>query len=173
VLKKTVTYENPFTNEQVTEDLYFNLTKAELADMSMRTPDGDLKAHLERIAQAQNGQEIMDAMKWIIFTAYGKRKDNSFIKNDQIREEFESSEAYSALFMEMVMDADNAIEFVRGIIPKDMLEDANQEQLPVDAPNLAEAPTPEKPRRVNAVEARVIPHDQLRAGLADGSIILV
>ena len=44
----------------------------------------------------------------------GKR----FIKNEQLREEFSQTEAYSDLFMELASDADAASAFVNGIIPK-------------------------------------------------------
>jgi hypothetical protein len=58
--------------------------------------------------------------------AYGKRSEDGkrFVKNANVREEFESSEAYSALFMELVTDTDSAIEFINGIIPQGMAEEA-------------------------------------------------
>jgi hypothetical protein len=182
LLKKTVTYEDPFTNVEVTEDLYFNLTKAELVAMEVSIPgDTSLKDHLEAIAQAQNGQQIMDAMEWIIFRAYGKRTDNGkFVKNDQLREEFRSSEAYSELFMSLVTDADAAVEFVSGIIPKGLVDEA-QEQLPVDTPNLQPVPQEHyadgvdirpEPVRLSRQQALDMDREQLRSGLADGRYIL-
>ena len=170
MLKKTVTYEDPFNpGKEISEDLYFNLTKAELVEMEMRVGGDGLKAHLENIAAAQNGQQIMDEMKGIILKAYGKRTENGkFIKNDQLREEFESSEAYSTLFMEMVTEADAAVEFVNGIMPKG-LADENQAQLPVDAPNLTAVPEPKTLTRVEAME---MDGAELRSGLAEGRYIL-
>lgn len=173
MLKKTVTYEDPFSNAEVTEDLYFNLTNAELVAMEVSIPgDTSLKEHLEAIGKAENGQQIMDAMEWIIFRAYGKRTDGGkFIKNDQLREEFRSSEAYSTMFMEMVTDADKALEFVSGILPKN-LGNENQEELPVDRPNLTSAPEPIKPRVITREEVLDMDNSVLQAGLADGSLIL-
>lgn len=174
MLKKTVTYEDPFTNVEVTENLYFNLTKAELVSMEVSIPgDTSLKEHLEAIAEAENGQQIMDAMEWIIFRAYGKRTDDGkFIKNDRLREEFKSSEAYSTMFMEMVTDADKAIEFVSGILPKDFGGDENQEELPVDRPNLTAAPEPIKPRILNRLDMMEMDNAELQSGLASGRYIL-
>lgn len=173
MLKKTVTYEDPFNNVEVTEDLYFNLTNAELVAMEVSIPgDTSLKEHLEAIAKAENGQQIMDAMEWIIFRAYGKRTDGGkFIKNDQLREEFKSSEAYSTMFMEMVTDADKALEFVSGILPKN-LGNENQEELPVDRPNLTAAPEPIKPRVLYRKDMIEMDTAELQAGLADGRYIL-
>jgi len=179
LLKKAVTYEDPFTGEQVTEDLYFNITKAELVEMEVAT-EGGLKEHLEKVAQAQNGQEIMDEMKGIILKAYGKRVGSNFIKNEQLREEFVSSEAYSELFMSLVTDADAAIEFVGGILPKGLVDEA-QEQLAVDKPNLT-AVQPERyadgvdirpePRTLTRQEAIEMNGEELRSGLAEGRYIL-
>ena len=45
-------------------------------------------------------------------------------KNAQLREEFEATEAYSELFMELVLNTDAAIEFINGIIPAGMAEEA-------------------------------------------------
>ena len=41
----------------------------------------------------------------------------------QLRDEFESTEAYSALFMDLVLDTDSAIEFINGVIPSGMAEE--------------------------------------------------
>lgn len=169
MLKKTVTYEDPFTGEEVTEDLYFNLTKAEIIEMEVGVAGG-LKEHLEGIARSENGQQIMDEMKGIIMKAYGKRSPNGkFIKNDQIREEFESSEAYSTLFVEMVTDADVAVEFVAGIMPKG-LEELGQDQLPVvDRPNLTSVP---EPRVLTRADLVAMNNEDLQSGLAEGRYVL-
>lgn len=172
MLKKTVTYEDPFNpGVEVTEDLYFNLTKAELVEMEMHT--GGLKEHLERIVESKNGQQIMDEMKGIILSAYGRRSGTAFVKNKLIREEFESSEAYSTMFMEMVTDADAAIEFVKGIMPKDMRADIDQEELPdqqIDRPNLTVAGA--DPRTLSRAEMYDMDANELRSGLAEGRYIL-
>ena len=174
MLKKTVTYEDPFNpGVEISEDLYFNLTKAELVEMEVRVGGDGLKAHLERIAAAQNGQEIMDEMKSIILKSYGRREGSAFIKNERLREEFESSEAYSTFFMEMVTDADKAVEFVRGIMPKDMIDEAQMELVP-DRPNLTPVPETAKsePKALTHAEAVAMDSEELRSGLAEGRYIL-
>ena len=40
-----------------------------------------------------------------------------FIKNDEVREAFSQTEAYSDIFMELATNADAAAAFVNGIIP--------------------------------------------------------
>jgi len=132
VLKKTITYED-FNGETVSEDFFFHLSKAELVELEM-SHEGGLSASLQRIVDAEDGKGIIKEFKNIILTAYGKRSDDGkrFIKNQTLREEFESTEAYSTLFMELVTDTDAAIEFVNGVIPAGMAEEAAK----VAAPDL-------------------------------------
>jgi hypothetical protein len=124
VLKKTITYED-FNGETVSEDFFFHLSKAELVELEL-SHKGGLSASLQRIVNAEDGKGIVAEFKNIILSAYGKRSDDGrrFVKNAALREEFESTEAYSALFMELVMDTDAAVEFINGIIPAGMSEEA-------------------------------------------------
>jgi hypothetical protein len=126
VLKKTITYED-FNGETVSEDFFFHLSKAELVELEL-SHEGGLSESLKRIVDAEDGKGIIQEFKNIILTAYGKRSDDGrrFIKNQAMREEFESTEAYSALFIELVTNTDAAIEFVNGVIPAGMAEEANK-----------------------------------------------
>lgn len=134
MLKKTITYEN-FNGETVSEDFFFHLSKAELVELEMSHKDG-LSATLERIVAAENNQEIIKEFKNIILTAYGKRSEDGrrFIKNQELRDEFVSTEAYSALFMELVTDTDAAVEFVNGIVPKEMVQETAEITKPSSPP---------------------------------------
>ena len=124
MLKKTITYED-FNGETVSEDFFFHLSKAELVELEL-SHKGGLSEALQRIVAAEDGKGIVQEFKNIILSAYGKRSDDGkrFVKNQQVREEFESTEAYSALFIELVTDTDAAIEFINGIIPSGMAEEA-------------------------------------------------
>jgi hypothetical protein len=124
VLKKTITYED-FNGDEVSEDFFFHLSKAELVELEL-SHEGGLSASLQRIVDAEDGKAIIAEFKNIILGSYGKRSIDGkrFIKNQQFREEFESSEAYSTLFMELVTDTDAAIEFINGVIPAGMAEEA-------------------------------------------------
>jgi hypothetical protein len=55
------------------------------------------------------------------------------MKNDQIRDSFTYTEAYSELFIEFLEHADLAAEFFKGIIPKEAAAalDATITQMPV------------------------------------------
>lgn len=124
MLKKTITYED-FNGEKVSEDFFFHLSKAELVELELSHKDG-LSESLQRIVAAEDGKGIVKEFKNIILTSYGHRSEDGrrFVKNKELREEFESTEAYSTLFMELVTDADAAVEFINGIIPAGMAEEA-------------------------------------------------
>lgn len=117
MLKKTITYTDYDGNTR-TEDFYFNLSKAEIAEMQM-SASGGLDRVINQIIAEQDGKRIIELFKDLILRSYGKKSDNGkrFIKSQELRDEFAQTEAYSDLFMELATNADAASEFVNGIIP--------------------------------------------------------
>lgn len=152
MLKKTITYED-FNGETVSEDFFFHLSKAELVELEMSHKDG-LSEALQRIVAAENNKEIIAEFKNIILTAYGKRSEDGkrFIKNQELRDEFVSTEAYSVLFMELVTDTDAAIEFTNGIIPAGMAEEAAQVAQTDEKPAITAVPEPKIISRKDIIE---------------------
>ena len=120
MLKKTIKYTDYNGNER-TEDFYFNLTKAEIMEMEMSTTGG-LAEMIQRIVAAQDAPSIIKVFKDLVLKAYGVKSADGkrFMKNDELRAEFEQTEAYSILFMELATDADAAADFVNRIVPPDM-----------------------------------------------------
>jgi hypothetical protein len=118
MLVKKVTYTD-YKGVKREEELYFNLSKAEVAEMEL-SHDGGLSEHIKKIVSAQSGKDIITLFKDLIIKSYGVISDDGkrFIKNDKLREEFVQTEAYSDLFMELASDADAASAFVNGIIPQ-------------------------------------------------------
>lgn len=146
VLKKTITYTN-FNDEEVSEDFFFHLSKAELVELEM-SHEGGLHDALQKIIDAEDGKAIVAEFKKIILNAYGRKSSDGrrFIKNQELREEFESSEAYSTLFMELVTDTEAAVEFINGIIPKGLAEEAAKLGT---TPSLAPAPPATEPEIIS------------------------
>lgn len=122
--KKTITYED-YNNVTRTEDFYFNLTQAELAEMEFGT-SGGLADMLTQISKSMDQPSIIAMFKKIILAAYGVKSPDGkyFRKTEEIRNDFMSTEAYSILFMELASDSDSASEFINGVIPK--IEQKNQ-----------------------------------------------
>jgi hypothetical protein len=142
VLKKTITYED-FNGEKVSEDYFFHLSKAELVELEL-SHQGGLSESLKRIVEAEDGKAIIAEFKNIILTSYGVKSSDGrrFVKNQTLREEFESSEAYSTLFMELVTNTDAAIEFVNGVVPSGMIEEAEALAKNDTKPELSAVPPP-------------------------------
>lgn len=134
MLKETITYTD-YNGVERTEDHYFNLTKAELMEMEMSTTGG-LAEMIQRIVAAQDAPAIIKIFKELILSAYGQKSPDGkrFIKNQELRDEFSQTEAYSQLFMKLATDADAAAKFVSGIIPKDI--DLNDPKLAGKIPAL-------------------------------------
>ncbi len=125
MLKKTMTYTD-YNGVERTEDFYFNLTKAEVAEMEMGT-SGGLAEMINSIVAAKDGPAILKIFKDLVLKAYGKKTPDGrrFEKSEEISKEFSETEAYSDLYIELATDADAAAEFVNGIIPKAPITNAN------------------------------------------------
>lgn len=117
MIKKTMTYTD-YNGIQRTEDFYFNLTKAEVAEMEMSTAGG-LAEMIQRVVDANDAPAIIKIFKELILKAYGEKSPDGkrFVKSEEISNAFAQTEAYSDLFMELATDADAAAKFVNGIIP--------------------------------------------------------
>ena len=122
--KKTFTYTD-YNGVERTEDHYFNLNKAEVMEMEMSTKGG-LAEMINRIIAAQDAPAIIKIFKDLIRKSYGVKSADGkrFIKNDELWEEFEQSEAYPMLFMELAQDADAASKFINAIVPADLNQQA-------------------------------------------------
>lgn len=120
MFKKTIKYTD-FDGNERKEDFYFNLTKAELLEMQLSI-EGGLQGHLERIIKTQSQPELIKMFKDIIMRAYGEKSPDGkrFMKSDELRKNFECTEAYSELFMELATDSDAAAEFINALLPNDI-----------------------------------------------------
>lgn len=122
MLKKTITF-NDLDGNSLTEDFYFNLTKAEIAEMEL-SQKGGLSEHLKAIIASEDGKAIISTFKEIISMAVGRRSEDGrkFEKSQDITNNFLQTEAYSEMFMELVTNAKAASAFIVAIIPSDMSE---------------------------------------------------
>ena len=118
--KMGLTYED-FDGNERTEDFYFNLTKAEVTELET-SMNGGLSNLLEKIVNEKDNEKIISYFKMLVLKAYGQKSLDGriFMKNDQLRDEFACTAAYSEIFMKLATDADIAAEFVNGILPKSL-----------------------------------------------------
>lgn len=123
MLRKDITFTN-FNDEQVTKTFFFHLSKADLIRMEVEMPGG-LSGYLTQIVEAQNDQALMSVMEKLILDSYGIKSEDGmrFIKNQDVRDAFQQTNAYSELLMELCTDEDAANQFVQGIVPHNLKSD--------------------------------------------------
>lgn len=114
---KTITYTD-FNGTERTETFYFHLSKPELLSLSTD------KAN-------QTDLNNFEFFKYIILQSYGIKSEDGrqFIKNDELRNEFEQTEAFSVIFTELAFDSEEAIKFIRGIVPGELVDMLNDDDI--------------------------------------------
>ena len=116
MIKRTFTYTD-FNGKERTEDYYFNLTRAEVTELDL-SAYGGLTSMLMRLLDEKRTEEIIKIFKRIILTSVGQKSMDGrrFIKNDEIRDDFYQTEAYSQLFCELIKNENDAIgQFIKGV----------------------------------------------------------
>lgn len=117
MLKKTITYVD-YNGTQRTEDFYFNLSKAEVAEMEMSV-EGGFSKMLEELVASKDNVRIVELFKQMVLKSYGEKSADGrrFMKSPEISEAFAQTEAYSEIFMELALNEEAAAAFVNGIMP--------------------------------------------------------
>lgn len=116
--RETITYTD-YAGNQRTEDFCFNLTKAEVLEMEMKTTGG-MEQYIKKIIDAQDTAQIIEVFKELLLKSYGvpSADGRRFEKSPELTKEFSETEAYSDLFMSLATDDKKAADFVQGILPK-------------------------------------------------------
>ena len=122
MLERKFTYEG-FDGKTYTDTWGFYLSKADLLEIQLGSFVG-LDVLIKRLIDAQKGKEIMDIIKEIVLKSVGKPSADGrrFIRNEETREEFYQTDAYSQLFEELVTDSDKAMAFVAAVVPRELGE---------------------------------------------------
>ena len=188
MLKKTITYENPFNEQTVSEEHYFHISKADLVEMEMEehgtnyvdkegTTLTGMQAKLQRIVDSEDGKAIMFEIKDLIRRSYGRKEGDIFRKTPEIWEEFSSTEAFSQLLFELCTDASAAAEFMNGVVPHNLEQIAdNIRQQAAEAQTNGGSAQPPTPAETKPPESRLLSNrevvemdsDELKSGLATG-----
>ena len=120
MLKKTVTYVD-YNGIERTEDFYFNLSKAEVAEMELSV-EGGFSKMVEDVIKSKDNVKIVNIFKQMVLKAYGEKSADGrrFVKSEEIAQAFAQTEAYSEIFMELALNSDAAAAFVNGILPANL-----------------------------------------------------
>lgn len=126
MLKETIKYVdyNGTDREFVA---YFNLNKSEILRMEMSVKGG-MSGFIQSIVDTKDQIALIKLWDELIDLAYGvKTIDGGFTKRAEDLEAFKATAAYSELYMKLATDADYAANFIKGIFPKDLVEQAEKE----------------------------------------------
>lgn len=136
MFKKVISYVDFDGNTKV-KPFYFNLTRPELVEMK-RSPIIEMKVIVDRLKNMddpdtelsyQEKDEIQEKMgailRDLVIQSYGVKSEDGerFSKRVGDRrygagEDFVETMAYDALYMEMLSNVKNLIDFVRAVIPE-------------------------------------------------------
>lgn len=106
---------------------WFNLSEAELYKLELSNLGG-MNGMMNRLLRESKPGEIVDVFENLILSAVGERSvdGRKFIKNQEIRDDFYQSKAYSDLFVELVSSGEKLAAFLKGAIPAEVAEAINK-----------------------------------------------
>lgn len=117
MFKHTVKYVD-FDGNNREEDLYFHLSPAEMTQFEYSVKGG-MRNLLEKAIKDQDGPTLMRFFVRIVEMAYGRKTNDGrrFEKSREIYDDFAQTNAYNALFMELVTDENFTKKFVDAVFP--------------------------------------------------------
>lgn len=141
MIKRTINFTD-FDGIERSEVHCFHLGKSELVELELSI-DGGIAASLQRIIAENDNAAMAAEFKKIILSSYGIREGDRFIKSAQISEEFSQTAAYDKLFSELTLEDKKAAEFINGIMPPDLVAQAQDAMAQAKA-ILASSPSPQE-----------------------------
>lgn len=132
MLKKDISYED-IDGNPVTETFYFNISKMELAELELlhRDPNDESETssyadHLRAMLTNKDPKVLLTTFKDFIARAYGERSEDGkrFLKSPERSAAFAETDAFGALFFELISDAMSMAAFFTGVMPADIREKA-------------------------------------------------
>lgn len=120
MLKREITYED-FDGNTVTETAYFHISKPELVKLEAEQKEG-FQDWIKKMVEAEDNRQIIEVFERIVLMAYGQRSEDGkrFIKSEELTEGFSQTNAYEALFMDLITNETTMAEFIKGALPKDL-----------------------------------------------------
>lgn len=125
MLKKMIKYTD-YNDNARTQEFYFYLSKKDIQTLNAKyQEDGGLGGRFNIIMNKMDMRRLLETVEDLVLTAYGEKSEDGerFIKNTKVREDFQYSAAYEALFDELTGDetaADKFSDFLRKILPNDV-----------------------------------------------------
>ena len=127
MIRREITYTN-YNGQKVTKPFYFNMNKMELVETMVDENNQSFLDVVQSLADSGDFYSLIRVLKKIILAAYGEKSDDGerFVKSDEIRRGFEESPAFPELYISLLTDTKQMIDFVNGILPSDVQGTAEQ-----------------------------------------------
>ncbi len=134
MITETLTYVD-FGGTERTEDFYFNLTEAEILNLSL-SKEGGMEAYIQRIVKSKSQLELVKLFQDVLRISYGKKSEDGrkFEKSPEIFADFAATQAYSDFYMSLVNNTEKAIAFVNGLCDAKPVKAETAPQIAGNAP---------------------------------------
>ena len=115
MFKHDITYTD-FNGLQRTEPFYFHLSLPETARIEAEI-GAPIEEYAKELAGSKDLKKLLDFLEKLILNSYGKKTADgkSFYKSEEIRKEFEYSQAYAELFEQLLTNPELARKFGTGV----------------------------------------------------------
>lgn len=130
---KEITYTD-FAGETRTEKHQFNMTKSEVVEWQYSV-NGGINKLFEKIVNDGDQASLVKLVKDLIRRSYGEvsldgKKFEKKRNGVPLFDDFEASNAYDVLYMELITDEKAAADFINGLMPRELVEEmARQAEL--------------------------------------------
>jgi len=126
MIKKTITYTDYEGNER-SKECRFHLSKADLMEMEFDT-EGGMQNRINRIVEEEDVRGLAELIKTIILKSYGELSDDGtqFVKfknGKRLSDDFQQTEAFSELYLELNTNEDALTGFINGVIPVNLRQE--------------------------------------------------
>lgn len=146
MLVKKIKYTD-FNDNEREESFYFHYSKAEIVEMQFSF-GGGMEEFLKRIVDTQDMKALFQYFKEFILGAVGVKSDDGkrFIKNKEISDAFEQSNAYEQLILELLgfenptENANAGADFVLAVLPAEYTKAVQEEYAKHPELNPADSP---------------------------------
>lgn len=135
----SITYTD-FDGKERTENLYFNLTKAE----ALKLDASNFTDYLQKVLDSNDPAQILDAYEKFIDMGYGEKSEDGrrFVKSPEILANFKTSLIFDEFYFKLLNSPDYAIEFMIGILPDVGISEAELRKIVSDT---------QKPEKIEVV----------------------
>lgn len=154
MIKKIINYTN-YNGEPRVKEAYFHISKLDMIDnIDIREEIEEIQLEVESAPEGDLTEKqtfrMLKLVKRLIEIAYGERSDDgeSFVKSKESLEKFTGSPAYEELLFSIFKNPEDADEFIAGLMPPDLLKEAEESQRPQPQDRL-----PKKEKSAPSVEA--------------------